>query len=306
MRIGVLTAHTDWHFNDLLRCACETNHDLIPLNFQSLATQFNNSSNSIFSRQLPPNDHPQDLHELDGLIVRAMPKGSLQQIVFRMDLLGQLVRDGILVLNSPRTVEASIDKYLALELIRNLGVSVPRTAVCEDTEQALEFFEKFNRDVVVKPLFGSLGNGIKRLQSVADAKVCFEEKATMEEVVYMQEFIESGNEDLRLLVIGQSVTAMKRKNPLDWVTNASRGGICESYSPSIEEKAVAIKATQAVGGQLIGVDLARDKKGKLFVLEVNSAPGWKALAQTTGLDIGRAVLDHVVDSIHQHRKCVTG
>lgn len=299
MNIGVLAVPTDWHFNDLQRAATGFNQKLTAIDYRSFATLFETNKNRIDGRQLK-NSETVDLQQLDALIVRGMPQGSLQQVVFRMDLLGQLVRDGVLVINSPRTVEASVDKYLALELIRNSGLSVPRTAVCEDLDHALTMFEHFTGDVVVKPLFGSLGRGIQRVTENDDVKTIFQEKIAAGEIIYLQEFVETENEDLRLLVVGQRVIAMKRHNPDDWITNASRGGSCHDHVATGEETELAVAAAIAVAGEIIGVDLARDRNGKLFVLEVNSAPGWRALSQTTGTDVARCILEYVARRINQH------
>ena len=92
-----------------------------------------------------------------------MPPGSLEQVVFRMDVLNRLQARGVTVLNSPRALEMCVDKYLASACLETAGLPVPPTIVCQDAETALEAFEQLGGDVVVKPLFGSEGRGMVRV-----------------------------------------------------------------------------------------------------------------------------------------------
>jgi ribosomal protein S6--L-glutamate ligase len=97
--------------------------------------------------------------------------------------------------------------------------------------------------------------------------------------------------DLRLLVIDDQVWGMRRANQLDWRTNVSRGATTESLEVTSELREVAMRATRSVGAAMAGVDLLPGKDGRLLALEVNAVPGWRALANTCGVDIARKVLD---------------
>ena len=115
-------------------------------------------SPSIFAgctRRLAAQTPP--LADCDAVLVRTMPPGSLEQVVFRMDLLHRLMAGGVRVLNPPRAVEVCVDKYLATALLDAAGLPVPHTIVCQHADAALEAFTALGGDVVVKPLFGSEG-----------------------------------------------------------------------------------------------------------------------------------------------------
>src|SRR5206468_194859 len=100
---------------------------------------------------------PVELSRVDCVLVRTMPAGSLEQVVFRMDVLHRLESRGIRVLNPPRALEAAVDKYLACCRLEAAGLPVPPTMACENADAAVEAYEKLGSDVVVKPLFGSEG-----------------------------------------------------------------------------------------------------------------------------------------------------
>ena len=126
MRIVVLSAPDAWHFLDLKR-AGKSEHQVGNLRFEELAA---------FVR-----GEQQFNIDADCVIARTMPAGSLQQVVFRMDLLARLSASGVLVLNSPKSIEAAVDKYLSLELLASTGVPVPRTCVSQRVSTALEQFQ---------------------------------------------------------------------------------------------------------------------------------------------------------------------
>src|SRR5207302_9451310 len=103
------------------------------------------------------------LADFDTVVVRTMPPGSLEQVVFRMDVLHRLQSRGVRVLNPPAAVEACVDKYLASARLAEAGLRVPPTVVCQHADAALEAFAALGGDVVVKPLFGSEGRGMVRV-----------------------------------------------------------------------------------------------------------------------------------------------
>ncbi|MEM2103206.1 MAG: 30S ribosomal protein S6--L-glutamate ligase, partial [Candidatus Bathyarchaeia archaeon] len=101
--------------------------------------------------------------ELDALIMRPIGRGSLEEIIFRMDLLHKLHRLGVVIINPPSAIERSVDKFYTLALLEEAGLPVPRTVVTEDADRALKAFHELGGDVVVKPIFGSRGIGSTRV-----------------------------------------------------------------------------------------------------------------------------------------------
>ena len=162
MKIGILSRNEDSWCTSQLK-ASVLKHGAFPVcfDFRRLAAQVG------FKPQVTVNTRDV-LSELKAVIVRPVGRGSLEEIIFRMDLLHRLVRLGLYVLNSPSAIEKSIDKYYALTLLEEAGLPVPRTVVAEDADAALSGFHELGGDVVVKPIFGSRGIGSTR---VSDADV---------------------------------------------------------------------------------------------------------------------------------------
>lgn len=288
-RIAVLASPESWYLRDLQRAAvnkCE----LMPIAFSELRT-------AIDDKQLQVHSGNVALHTCQAVLVRTMPPGSLEQVVFRMDALQRLAAQGVRVLNSPRAVEIAVDKFLTSALLQAAGLTTPRTICCQTADDAMTAFAELGGDVVVKPLFGSEGRGITRLTDEALALRAFKMLAQLGAVLYVQEFIPHEGYDLRLFVLGDEVLGMRRRNPLDWRTNVSRGAITEGFVPSDHERELALCAAQAVGAEIAGVDLLPGKDGELYAIEVNAVPGWKALASTLAVDIAARVLDYTLTKI---------
>jgi len=297
MHIAVLANADSWYVRDLQRAA-QGHHRITTLDFAQLSATLG-SGGRIDCAGF-------DLAGADAVLVRTMPPGSLEQVVFRMDLLGRLAASGTVVMNPPRAMEAAIDKFLTSSLLESAGLVVPETRVCQDPEQAMQAFCELGGDVVVKPLFGSEGRGIARLQDEALAERAFKMLAQLRAVLYVQRFIAHEGCDLRLLIIGQRVLAMRRRNALDWRTNVSRGATAEAFEPSDEMVEMARRAAAAIGAPVAGVDLLPGRDGRLYAIEVNAVPGWKALARVTGVDVAGLVLDDLAWRVQQRASPACG
>ncbi|HEX4147332.1 MAG TPA: RimK family alpha-L-glutamate ligase [Pirellulales bacterium] len=290
MHIAVLANADSWYLRDLERAAAGR-HQISGLDFSQLHATLGGAP------QIRCGEF--DVSAADAVLVRTMPPGSLEQVVFRMDLLSRLTAAGTPVVNPPRAIEAAVDKYLTSALLESAGLIVPETRVCQDPEQAMQAFGELGGDVVVKPLFGSEGRGIARLQDEALAERAFKMLAQLRAVLYVQRFVQHEGADLRLLVIGQRVLAMRRRNALDWRTNISRGATAEAFDPSDELVETARRAAAAVGAPVAGVDLLQGRDGRMYAIEVNAVPGWKALARVTGIDVAGLVLDYVASCVER-------
>jgi len=295
MRCAVLAAADSWYFADLQRAARDR-HELVAFPFRSL-------SSSVAGEQSRGTVYASNsmLNEFDAVIVRTMPPGTLEQVVFRMDVLGRLEAQGTPVINPPRAIECAVDKFLTTARLAAAGLPIPRTIACQTVDDALRAFEDFGRDVVLKPVFGSEGRGISRLQDETLAERAFRLLVQLGSVLYLQEFVPHNGFDLRLLVIGNQVLAMRRSNPLDWRTNVSRGAIAEAIEPCDEWVALARRAANTIGASVAGVDLLQSSEGQTYVIEVNAVPGWRALAAAHGRDVAAMVLEHVEEVAYDGR-----
>jgi RimK family alpha-L-glutamate ligase len=282
MRVAVLSAGDGWHVRDLLRAANHLGHQAEAVDFRKV-----HAGVALDGR-------PGSLVGHDAVLVRTMPPGSLEQVIFRMDLLQRLQARGVVVFNPPRSIEICVDKYLTTALLQAAGLRVPPTVVCQDAETALEAFTALGGDVVVKPLFGSEGRGMVR---VSDPELAWRTFRTLERtacVLYLQQFIHHPGWDLRIFVLGREVlAAMRRRSNGDWRTNVAQGGTAEAVTPGLDEVRLALQAADVLGVLAAGVDLLPAPDGGWYVLEVNAVPGWRALAPVTGVDVAAAMLDFI-------------
>ncbi|MGD9719673.1 MAG: RimK family alpha-L-glutamate ligase [Pirellulales bacterium] len=294
MRIAVLASADSWYLRDLRRAA-GAEFEIVPIAFRDLTAELGGAplphdKVRIACRELR-------LDAMDAVIVRTMPPGSLEQVVFRMDLLGRLEAAGTLVVNPPRAIEAAVDKYLASAQLEAVGLRTPRTFVCQTVDEAMQAFAALGGDVVLKPLFGAEGRGITRLNDENLARRAFGLLVPLGAVLYLQAFIPHDGYDVRVLVVGRRMWAMRRRNPLDWRTNVSRGATAEPAELNAELADAARRATDAIGATVAGVDLLPAQDGALYAIEVNGVPGWQALARVANVDIAREVLEFVRSSV---------
>ncbi|MDR3575215.1 MAG: RimK family alpha-L-glutamate ligase [Anaerolineaceae bacterium] len=236
------------------------------------------------------------LEDCQAILVRTIPIGSLEQIIFRMDALHRLENVGARVFNSPTTIERTVDKYYTDFILRDAGILVPKTVVTEDFDQALEAFREMG-DVVVKPMFGSEGKGMRRVSDEDTAYRVFRALELDRYIFYIQEYIPHGREDIRAFVVGDQVVAAMRRIGNSWKTNVSQGAQVESIELSDPLKELSIQAARLVGADYAGVDLLPAEDGRIFVLEVNSIPGWRGLCKTVTFNIADTIVDYVLKSI---------
>jgi ribosomal protein S6--L-glutamate ligase len=272
--LAILSGGTGWHVQDLLRAAADLSLTATPLDFRLLTSD--------------------SLNPFDAVLVRTMPAGSLEQVVFRMDVLHAFAASGRPVLNPPRAVETCVDKHLTDVRLRAAGLPVPDTLVCQTADDALAGFERLGGDVVVKPLFGSEGRGMVR---VTDRELAWRTVRAIEQtggVLYLQRFVRHPGWDVRAFVIGgRVVAAMKRSARGDWRTNVAQGGTAEPFDLAAAERQLAVRAAAAAGAVVAGVDLLPGPAGEWSVIEVNAVPGWRALSEVCRLDVAKAVINHL-------------
>ncbi len=287
MRIAVLAAPDSWYARDLQRAAGDR-HELPIVPFSEISATIERSG------QFQINSGECNLSACDAILVRTMPPGSLEQVVFRMDCLGRYEAGGGIVINPARAVEAAVDKFLTSAKLQAAGLLTPRTITCQTFDSAMQAFADLGGDVVVKPLFGSEGRGLVRLQDESLALRAFKMLSQLGAVLYVQEFVPHEGEDWRLLVLGEQVFGMRRRNALDWRTNVSRGATTSPLTLTPQLIELAHRAADAVHAPFAGVDLLPARDGQLYVLEVNAVPGWKALARTLEVDIAAKLIEFTI------------
>jgi ribosomal protein S6--L-glutamate ligase len=284
VQVVVLAARTGWHTHELERAAAERGHQLTVLPYEGLVARIGPAP-GLRSRKT-------ELDSADVVLARIIPSGSLEQIIFRVDALHRLEDRGTRVVNSPRAIERTVDKFWTSTLLEQCGIPTPETVVCDDPEEAVAAYRTLG-DVIVKPLFGSMGLGMVR---ISDEEMAFRVFRTIEQirgVYYIQRTVDHDGTDLRAFVLGGRVIAAIERRAAGWRTNLARGGTARSLSLSEQLSALAVRAAAAVGADYAGVDLLTGRDGTTYVLEVNGIPGWRGLQEATGLDIAGRLVDHL-------------
>ena len=236
------------------------------------------------------------IEDLDALIIRPIGRGSLEELVFRMDILYKLQRTGFYILNPPEAIEHCVDKYDILAILEDAGVPVPRTCATESVNEALKAFKELGGDVVVKPIFGSRGQGATRIVDVDIADTVFKAITFHHGVIYLQEFVAHGHSDIRAFVVGERVVAAMRRVAEGWKTNYSRGARPAPITLSMEFEDLAVKAARAVGAKVAGVDILEGPDGPRLV-DVNSQPGWKGLQMVTKVNIAEEIVSFLLSEL---------
>jgi RimK family alpha-L-glutamate ligase len=236
--------------------------------------------------------------DADAVLARIVPQGSLDQIIYRVDALHWIERRGVRVMNSPRAIERSVDKFYTTALLQDAGLPTPETVVCEGADEAMAAVRSMG-DAILKPLFGSMGHGMVR---VSDPDVAFRVVKALDQVravFYVQRAVDHAGCDVRAFVVGGRVVGAieRRAAPGEWRTNVSRGGAARPLALPVAWERLAVRAAAAVGADYAGVDLLPSREGTGGVREVNAVPGWQGLQDATGLDVAGAIVDHLVARI---------
>jgi len=205
---------------------------------------------------------------------------------------------GVPTVNTAAVAEVCGDKLTTSAMLAKAGVPQPRNMLAFTPEAALEAIEAFGYPVVLKPVVGSWGRLLAKINDRDAAEAVLEHKATLgsvqHSVFYIQEFIEKPGRDIRAIVIGGRVlTAMYRKSE-HWITNTARGGEGElcPITPDIEE--LCLKATAAAGGGVLAVDLVEHPEKGLIVNEINHTMEFHAMQPLSGIDIAGEIVEYVV------------
>lgn len=297
LRMALLGEPTGWHLDRLAAAIRDRGHEAGVVRWNELAAEVGGTAAAAGERF-----GPEAVSRADCVVVRGMPTGALEDVIFRMDVLGRLAERGTAIVNSPRSLEVAIDKYLSLVRMQEAGIAVPRTIVAQDAAGIEQAWHDLGRTAVVKPLFGSRGQGIERLNTPADLAPYLDAARLRAAkpalhgppaACYLQEFVPHDGWDARILLIGDDALAMRRVSNDDWRLNVSRGARAESWTPPDEWVALARRAADAVGASIAGVDLLPATDGRLLVLEVNAIPGWRGLEAAVGRDVTGLVVDYL-------------
>jgi len=215
-----------------------------------------------------------------------------------------LERFGIPTVNSPSATLLCDDKAYCSLALEAAGLLTPRTLLAFDVDSALEACEQIGYPAVIKPVVGSWGRLLARVNGPVQARTIFETKqdhgSFHHAIYYVQEFIEKPGRDIRAFVVGDRVLAASYRSSEHWITNTARGASSAACPITPEIEAIALRACAAVGAVLAGVDLIETPHG-FSVVEVNTGGEFHGLITTTNVDIPGEIVEMVARIGQGHR-----
>jgi [lysine-biosynthesis-protein LysW]--L-2-aminoadipate ligase len=243
-------------------------------------------------------DQPQPWLEYDVVLERSL---SYLRGLYVTSMLNAW---GIPTVNPSQVASTCGDKLATTIALQRAGVPQPRVKVAYTPEAALEAIEELGYPVVLKPVIGSWGRLLSKINDRDAAEAILEHKETLgsyqHSVFYIQEYVQKPGRDIRAMVVGDRVVCAIYRTSEHWITNTARGGqgeVCP-LTPALEEACLA--AAQAVGGGVLAVDVFEDEGRGYLVNEVNHTMEFHTLAPTTGVDIAGVIVDYTLDVARKH------
>jgi RimK family alpha-L-glutamate ligase len=233
----------------------------------------------------------------DAVFVRGVPGGSLEEVVLYLDILHALKLLGVPVYNNGQAIERSVDKAMTSLLLHQAGLPTPMTWVLRNRADAVNIAESEltqGNMLITKPLFGSQGEGIRRIEKMTDLFWL----SSSNGVYYLQRFVRCAGEgfsDFRVFVIHERAVAMMRRRGKSWLNNVARGAACEAIDLDPVLADIALTATKALAMDYAGVDIIQDESGQYTVIEVNSIPAWKGLESVVPVNIATLLAEDLVN-----------
>jgi tetrahydromethanopterin:alpha-L-glutamate ligase len=289
-RVALVVDGLDWHAREVSKAFAALGARIVPvkLPLSGFATQSPSGLNiDGFDSRLP-----------DAVVVRTIPGGTFEAVTLRLGILHALRELGILVWNDARAIERCVDKSMTSFLLARAGIPTPVTWAMESTDAARTIVrrELAQGPLVLKPLFGSQGRGLKLIRTVSDLP----DSNDVAGVYYLQRCVaveRDGFRDFRLLVSQGRVIAAMVRHAATWITNVKRGGRPVAAVADAEMKALAVRAAAVVGADFAGVDLLYGTDGRPTVLEVNSMPAWSGLQKVTAANIASILAGDVMAAL---------
>lgn len=233
------------------------------------------------------------MYKYDALLVRCLSHSRAYYLTRWLESLG------VPAVSSHRAVATCGDKLLTSAALQEAGVPIPRTMVAFTPEAALEAIEQMGYPVVLKPLFGSWGRLLAKVNDRDAAEAILEHKTTLggyvHGIFYIQEYVEKPGRDIRSLVVGDETVAAIYRNSPHWITNTARGGEAQVCPLTPDVVGLSLAAAQAVGGGILAIDLLETADGRLLVNEVNHTPEFRNSVAPTGIDIPGKIIDYIVE-----------
>ncbi len=260
--------------------------------------QRNVAYDRIDPRDLTLSLHDDGLDGYDAFLVRCLSHSHAYYLTRWLE------DRGLPVVSPHRVVATCGDKMLTSAALQAAGLPIPRTFVAFTPDSALEAIEELGYPAVLKPLTGSWGRLLARVNDRDAAEAILEHKTILGSYLhgtfYIQEYVDKPGRDIRTMVAGDEVVYAVYRRSDHWITNTARGGEAEPCPLSPEIVNLSLAAAQAVGGGIVAVDLLEAADGRLLVNEVNHTPEFHGAAQATEADIAGKIVDYVLRQSPPH------
>lgn len=234
-----------------------------------------------------------DTHNFDVVLERCLSYTNAYYLSQRFESLG------VPFVSPHRTIATCGDKYLTTQALVSAGIPSPKTMVAMSTESALEAIEAMGYPVVIKPLFGSWGRLLARVNDRDAAEAILEHKTTLggyqHNTIYIQEYVDKPGRDIRTMVIGDQVIYAIYRQSEHWITNTARGGAPIACPMTDDIVAYSVAAAKAVGGGIVSVDLMETADGDIVVNEVNQTPEFHGARTAVHVDIAGAIVEYLIN-----------
>jgi [lysine-biosynthesis-protein LysW]--L-2-aminoadipate ligase len=206
---------------------------------------------------------------------------------------------GVTTVNSYHVALTCGDKFLTTQALVHAGVPTPLCLLAFTPESALEAMEQLGYPVVLKPVIGSWGRMVSKINDRDAAEAILEHRDVLgnyqHSIFYIQEYIDKPGRDIRTFVIGDECIAAIYRTSEHWITNTARGGIASKCPVTPELADLSIRAAHAVGGGVVAIDLLETRDGRVLVNEVNYTMEFRNSIETTGVNIPARIIDYVLE-----------
>jgi len=295
LRIPIFTDDAGWHGEQLKQAFAERGVEAIFVSLRSCSLDLSGAQAVVDIQGFGYGQLPK------AVFVRGVAGGTLQQVITRLNILHILSMQGVKIYNDVKAIERTVDKAMTSFFLLHHGVSTPETWVCESRAQLAQIrlnAEKNKQQLVLKPLFGSQGQGVRKL--LADDAMPVPMQQFVDGVYYLQQLVQSAEapHDYRVFVIAGQVVATMKRIGHDWVNNVAAGARCEAILPNAILNQLALQAANALAIDYCGVDIIQSVDGEYFVLEVNSIPAWKGLQSVTNVNIAKLLVDDFLNKVN--------
>lgn len=237
-------------------------------------------------------EHPGEWNSFDAILERSISYSS------GLNILKVLNTWGIPTINTAKVAEICGDKLATSAVLAKAGLPQPRNLAAFSTKAALDAIETVGYPVVIKPVVGSWGRLLAKINDRDAAEAVLEHKSVLgsvqHSIFYIQEYIEKPGRDIRVFVMGdRAITAIYRKSQ-HWITNTARGGegeVCK-ITPELEE--ICVNAARAVGGGALAIDILEHPDRGFLINEINHTMEFHTLMPITGVDVSGLLVDYLI------------